>query len=190
LTLPGLELRPLGRPARSQSPYRLRYSGSTEVAVIIIIIIIFDKTPLFLAMASLSRCQHLSSFRQSGFHFSSVTNLNPLRATSSPEDQVPVFISPTPSSHRLVQLYPQAPGWFPLRRLLQLKGSRWRCSDVPLEDENHINTARLHYHATASTVCVPLSVTAVQFALNQAQPIINSLDIMESNRFILRTLLK
>jgi hypothetical protein len=27
-TLPGLELRPLGRPARSQSLYRLRYPGS------------------------------------------------------------------------------------------------------------------------------------------------------------------
>jgi hypothetical protein len=28
LTLPGLELRPLGRPVRSQSLYRLRYPGS------------------------------------------------------------------------------------------------------------------------------------------------------------------
>jgi hypothetical protein len=28
LTVPGLELRPLGRPARSQSLYRLRYPGS------------------------------------------------------------------------------------------------------------------------------------------------------------------
>jgi hypothetical protein len=28
LTLPGLELRPLGRPARSQSLYRLRYPGT------------------------------------------------------------------------------------------------------------------------------------------------------------------
>jgi hypothetical protein len=28
LNLPGLELRPFGRPARSQSPYRLRYPGS------------------------------------------------------------------------------------------------------------------------------------------------------------------
>jgi hypothetical protein len=27
LILPGLELRPLGRPARNQSPYRLRYPG-------------------------------------------------------------------------------------------------------------------------------------------------------------------
>jgi hypothetical protein len=27
LTLPGLELRPLGRPARSQSLFRLRYPG-------------------------------------------------------------------------------------------------------------------------------------------------------------------
>jgi hypothetical protein len=27
LTIPGLELRPLGRPARSQSLYRLRYPG-------------------------------------------------------------------------------------------------------------------------------------------------------------------
>jgi hypothetical protein len=29
LTPPGLELRPLGRPARSQSLYRLRYPGSS-----------------------------------------------------------------------------------------------------------------------------------------------------------------
>jgi hypothetical protein len=27
LTLPGLELQPLGRPARNQSLYRLRYPG-------------------------------------------------------------------------------------------------------------------------------------------------------------------
>jgi hypothetical protein len=31
LTLPGLELRPLGRPARSQTLYRLRYPGSGTV---------------------------------------------------------------------------------------------------------------------------------------------------------------
>jgi hypothetical protein len=31
LTLPGLELRPLGRPARSQSLYRLRHPGSLLV---------------------------------------------------------------------------------------------------------------------------------------------------------------
>jgi hypothetical protein len=37
LTLPGLELRPLDRPARSQSLYRLNYP-----AMIIIIIIIID----------------------------------------------------------------------------------------------------------------------------------------------------
>jgi hypothetical protein len=29
--IPGLELRPLGRPARSQSLYRLRYPGSPQV---------------------------------------------------------------------------------------------------------------------------------------------------------------
>jgi hypothetical protein len=31
LTLPGLELRPLGRPARSQSLYRLRYPVSKVI---------------------------------------------------------------------------------------------------------------------------------------------------------------
>jgi hypothetical protein len=31
LTLPGLELRPLGRPARSQSLYRLRYPGGNWI---------------------------------------------------------------------------------------------------------------------------------------------------------------
>jgi hypothetical protein len=31
LTLPGLELRPLGRPARSQSLYRLRYPDSSVI---------------------------------------------------------------------------------------------------------------------------------------------------------------
>jgi hypothetical protein len=30
LTLPGLELRPLGRPARNQSLHRLRYAGSNQ----------------------------------------------------------------------------------------------------------------------------------------------------------------
>jgi hypothetical protein len=33
LTLPGLELRPLGRQARSQSLYRLRYAGSLSCIV-------------------------------------------------------------------------------------------------------------------------------------------------------------
>jgi hypothetical protein len=33
LTLPGFELRPLGRPARSQSIYRLRLSGSQNSGV-------------------------------------------------------------------------------------------------------------------------------------------------------------
>jgi hypothetical protein len=32
-TLAGLDLRPLGRPARSQSPYRLRYPGSFTVEI-------------------------------------------------------------------------------------------------------------------------------------------------------------
>jgi hypothetical protein len=32
LILPGLELRPLGRPARSQSLYRVRYPGSCETS--------------------------------------------------------------------------------------------------------------------------------------------------------------
>jgi hypothetical protein len=31
LTLPGLELRPLSRPARSQFLYRLRYPGTQEI---------------------------------------------------------------------------------------------------------------------------------------------------------------
>jgi hypothetical protein len=33
LTLPGLELRPLGRPARTQTLYRLRYSGSLKLSL-------------------------------------------------------------------------------------------------------------------------------------------------------------
>jgi hypothetical protein len=35
LILPGLELRPLGRPARSQSLYRLRYPGKNEKRIVI-----------------------------------------------------------------------------------------------------------------------------------------------------------
>jgi hypothetical protein len=35
LAQPGLELRPLGRPARSQSLYRLRYPGSRIIIIII-----------------------------------------------------------------------------------------------------------------------------------------------------------
>jgi hypothetical protein len=30
LTLPGIEIRPLGRPGRSQSLYQLRYPGSSS----------------------------------------------------------------------------------------------------------------------------------------------------------------
>jgi hypothetical protein len=41
LTLPGLELRPLGRPASSQSLYRLRYSGSYIYPILFKIIFIF-----------------------------------------------------------------------------------------------------------------------------------------------------
>jgi hypothetical protein len=33
LTLPGLEFRPLGRPARSPSLYRLRYPGKGEIVL-------------------------------------------------------------------------------------------------------------------------------------------------------------
>jgi hypothetical protein len=33
LTLPGLELRPLGRPARRQLLYRLRYTGSRNEGI-------------------------------------------------------------------------------------------------------------------------------------------------------------
>jgi hypothetical protein len=33
LTLPGLELRPLARPARSQSLYRLRYPGPDNIRI-------------------------------------------------------------------------------------------------------------------------------------------------------------
>jgi hypothetical protein len=36
LTLPGRELRPLGRPASSQSLYRLRYPGCLIIIIIII----------------------------------------------------------------------------------------------------------------------------------------------------------
>jgi hypothetical protein len=43
LTLPGLELRPLGRLARSQSLYRLRYPGSLSTRVIKEIDIQFSK---------------------------------------------------------------------------------------------------------------------------------------------------
>jgi hypothetical protein len=46
LTPPGLELRPLGRPARSQLLYRLRYSGShvTGAGVIIpVLLLVFQR---------------------------------------------------------------------------------------------------------------------------------------------------
>jgi hypothetical protein len=50
LTVPGLELRSLGRPARSQSLYRLRYSV-TIIIIIIIIIIIPASSPPFLCIS-------------------------------------------------------------------------------------------------------------------------------------------
>jgi hypothetical protein len=37
LSLPGLELRPLGRPARSQSLYRLRYPGSLLLLLLLLL---------------------------------------------------------------------------------------------------------------------------------------------------------
>jgi hypothetical protein len=46
LTLPGLELRPLRRPARSQSLYLLRYPGS----IIIIIIICWSSDSLMIPL--------------------------------------------------------------------------------------------------------------------------------------------
>jgi hypothetical protein len=49
LPLPEIELRPLCRPARSQSLHRLRYPGSL-IMIIIIIIIIFITFPLCLGM--------------------------------------------------------------------------------------------------------------------------------------------
>jgi hypothetical protein len=42
LTLPGLELRPLGRPARSQSLYRLRYIKEISKEKIILFPAIFN----------------------------------------------------------------------------------------------------------------------------------------------------
>jgi hypothetical protein len=36
LTFPGLELRPLGRPARSQSLYRLRNPGTNNIVIVVI----------------------------------------------------------------------------------------------------------------------------------------------------------
>jgi hypothetical protein len=44
LTLPVLELRPLGRPARSQSLYRLRYPGSSRLAFIIYMYLLYTFT--------------------------------------------------------------------------------------------------------------------------------------------------
>jgi hypothetical protein len=40
LTLPGLELRLLGRPARNQSLYRLRYPGSAVVVVVVVVVVV------------------------------------------------------------------------------------------------------------------------------------------------------
>jgi hypothetical protein len=39
LTLPGLELRPRSRPARSQSLYRLRYPDSITYTVVAVIVL-------------------------------------------------------------------------------------------------------------------------------------------------------
>jgi hypothetical protein len=50
--LPGLELLPLGHPARSQSLYRLRYSGCISILFSIIFAIIMDFTRLASALNS------------------------------------------------------------------------------------------------------------------------------------------
>jgi hypothetical protein len=41
-TLPGLELGPLGRPARSQSLYRLSYPGSRNLLSIVLMIMVLE----------------------------------------------------------------------------------------------------------------------------------------------------
>jgi hypothetical protein len=56
LTLPGLELRPLGRPARSQSLYRLRYPGSWTI-----ILVYFKNCKLRLTMEI--HCNKKESFK-------------------------------------------------------------------------------------------------------------------------------
>jgi hypothetical protein len=45
LTLPGLELRPLGRPAYSQSLYRLSYSDSPQICVYVYIYMLVSVCP-------------------------------------------------------------------------------------------------------------------------------------------------
>jgi hypothetical protein len=48
LTLPGLELRQLGRPARSQSLYRLRYPGSSRNIIFVLILMLHRHKILYL----------------------------------------------------------------------------------------------------------------------------------------------
>jgi hypothetical protein len=64
LTLPGLELRHLGRPARSQSLYRLRYPGSVlEMAGRLILGI-----DLRFRLVTPDAAQSVDSLAKAGFH--------------------------------------------------------------------------------------------------------------------------
>jgi hypothetical protein len=53
LLLPGIELRPLGRPARSLSPYRLRYPGSPLCCSSFLIFIHICSRALWMGMGHL-----------------------------------------------------------------------------------------------------------------------------------------
>jgi hypothetical protein len=52
VTIPGPELRPLGRPARSQSLYRLRYLGS----LLLLLLFVFVAFPLCCLIADVCIC--------------------------------------------------------------------------------------------------------------------------------------
>jgi hypothetical protein len=96
LTLPGLELRPLSRPARSQTLYRLRCPGAQpeticpEVFVILLFpssmraLIFYTEAPLFVSRSCL-QCERQSgpnetiscvTYSQARPHFSTSINLN------------------------------------------------------------------------------------------------------------------
>jgi hypothetical protein len=125
-TLPGLEFRPLRRPARSQSLYRIRYlfmiyikKLNPETASIYINkktndspLIIGKRSPFWVISFGTRFCVFTSlDFATIVFYLARSSAFHP--TPHNLKDQVLVFMSP---SDRVAQVWPQAP-CFPFHRL-------------------------------------------------------------------------
>jgi hypothetical protein len=112
LTLPGLELRPLGRPARNQSLYRLRYPGSLMAWFLKLLNPIFNILPYDYAGGKID-LQPASIGFLLGLHF-------------DPEDEGDMFLRSVWLSPNYTALQPRRPC-----------SSHFGSTTLPTEDTGH-----------------------------------------------------